>query len=126
MASDSCRQYAMLLDARGRQVTGICILQSQADGTVVGTVVNEFGVKAFDVVYDGRRAQILDLVGPLDHWYIRRVLQRDFAFLLTHLDAGTEVKQGIRSLSSQPDGQLELYNRRYRIRYSFTPMTLEP
>lgn len=66
--------------------TGICVLRRTAGGAV-GTVVNEFGVRAFDFTYDAqhRRVQLAQIMPMLDKWYIRRTLRRDWCALLEQL-----------------------------------------
>ena len=51
--------------------TGICVLRRTAGGAA-GTVVNEFGVRAFDFTYDAqhRRVQLAQIMPMLDKWYI--------------------------------------------------------
>lgn len=81
-------EYSVLMKVGQREVTGICILEKSEDGSVVGTLVNEFGVKAFDFTFSGGKTRILNVMEPLDKWYVRRKLRRDFDRMLPMLDSG--------------------------------------
>ena len=46
---DSCVvdswEYNVLIQARGNNVTGMCLMNLYPDSSIIGTVVNDFGVK---------------------------------------------------------------------------------
>lgn len=119
----SSSQYNLLMQARGHELTGIWIMETSADGSVVGTLINEFGVKAFDFLYSGGKAQVQDVVGPLDRWYIRRVLRKDITFILSALPTGQDATLGKRRLVRLDDGAIRVENARFHIRYTLTPLT---
>lgn len=121
-SSETFRQYHLLMQVRGQEITSICMMNLQPDQSVVGTVVNEFGVKAFDFTYSQGRAKVLNVVGPLNKWYIRKVLRKDFTFLLKNLWSGQDLTEKKRTLIHQPDGTVTLRNDRFKISYTFTPM----
>lgn len=120
------REFGMLMTVRGREMTGLCIMELSPDGSLVGTVVNEFGVKAFDFTFDSKKAKVLNLIKPLDRWYIRKVLRADLAFMIPHLLAKTSAAKGCRTVTAAEDGSVKVSNDRYKIYYTFTPMTNEP
>lgn len=99
------REYNLLMQVRGQELTSICMMNVSADGSVVGTVVNEMGMKAFDFTYERGKAKVLNVVAFLDKWYIRRVLRKDLAYILPRLEADKECH----------------YERRW-ITYTFTPI----
>ena len=115
-------QYNLLMDARGHEVTGLCIMNISADGSVVGTIINELGVKAFDFTRDHGRTRVLNVLGPLNKWYIRKVLRNDVTFILDHIREGREAQWKKRRIVFQPDGDIRVCNDRFRINYTFTPM----
>lgn len=115
------REYQLLMEVRGRDITGLCLMSTDANGQVVGTVVNEMGVKAFDFTYADGKAKVLNVIGPMNKWYIRKVLRADFSFLLQHINDGHDAVWKKRSLTMAPDGVLVLRNGRYHINYTFTP-----
>lgn len=89
-------------------LSGLCLVRTQGD-TLVGAVVNEFGLQAFDFTFDRRRGKVRlsHLLPMLDRWYIRRTLRRDLALLLQDY---------------RPDAPLHYHNARRNIDYLFTPL----
>ncbi len=114
-------EYGLLMQVRGRDITGLCIIDTSPDGSVVGTVVNEMGVKAFDFTYANGKAKVLNVIGPMNKWYIRRVISRDFSFIINNINGGKDVTVKRRSLRYQPNGDIVATNDRYKISYTFTP-----
>lgn len=100
------REYHLLMQVKGQELTSICVIDTVSDGNLVGTVINEFGAKAFDFTYTNGKVKVLNVVAFLDKWYIRRVLRRDLKHILPTLT---------------PDK--ESYYKRRWISYTFTPMT---
>ena len=45
------QKYSVSIDMDRAHITGICVLRDKGD-EVVGSLINEFGIKAFDFVYD--------------------------------------------------------------------------
>lgn len=123
--AQTSREYSMEMSARGHELSAICMMETGADGNTVGTIVNEFGVKAFDFTFDGNKAKVLNVMGPLNKWYIRKVLRKDFSFLLRHLPAGKDATEGKRQLTFSPNGDISLVNGKFNISYTFTPMKSE-
>ena len=114
-------EYGLLMQVRGRDMTGLCIIESSSDGSVVGTVVNEMGVKAFDFTYANGKAKVLNVIGPMNKWYIRRVISRDFSFIISNINGGKDITVKRRSMRHQPNGDVVATNDRYKISYTFTP-----
>lgn len=127
IAKDSVvtKEYHLLMQVRGREVTTICIMNMEADAHIVGTVINEFGIKVFDFTYDNGKAQILNVFGPLNKWYIRKVLKGDFSFILSNIGRGENVVKKKRRLDVMPNGDISVCDERYNINYLFTPIKTE-
>lgn len=102
------REYNLLMQVRGEESTSICMMNISADGSIVGTVVSEMGLKVFDFTYAKGKAKVLNVVAFLNKWYIRKVLKKDLAYILPRLEADKECH----------------YERRW-ITYTFTPMNNE-
>lgn len=117
------REYNLLMQIRGREITAICVMEMQSDSSIVGTVVNEFGVKAFDFTFDGEKSNVFNVVGPLDKWYIRKVLRGDFTFILSNINSGRDAVKKKRRMTHLPNGDISVSNDRYKIHYTFTPMS---
>lgn len=64
-------------------LSGIMVVKMSGD-TLRGTVLNEFGVRAFDIeCLPGRnKAKISNVIKPMNKWYIRRTLSKDIYRLL--------------------------------------------
>lgn len=119
------QEYNLLMQVRGQEITGICVISTTPENEVVGTVVSEFGVKAFDFTYANGKAQVLNVIAMLDKWYIRKVLRKDLAFILENLPQRQDAVKKKRRLSFLPNGDIEMKNERFNIRYTFTPMDHE-
>ena len=111
------------MQVRGREVTALCIMNQETDAHIVGTIINEFGVKVFDFIFDNGKAKILNVIGPLDKWYIKKVLRGDFAFILSHMGRGENAVKKKRRLEIMPNGDISVKNERFKINYLFTPIT---
>ena len=119
------RSYNLLIQIRGRELTGLCIMEISPDKQVVGTIVNEFGAKIFDFTYGQGKARVLNVIKPIDKWYIRRVLRKDMAFILANLGNQGETTEGKRHLTVGSNGEMVATNRQFKINYTFTPMNRE-
>lgn len=119
------QEYNLLMQVRGQEITGICVINTTPENEVVGTVVSEFGVKAFDFTYANGKAKVLNVIAMLDKWYIRKVLRKDLAFILENLPQGQDTVKKKRSISFLPNGDIEMKNERFNIRYTFSPMNHE-
>lgn len=125
---DTVQEYGVLLQARGREMTGVCVMESSADGGVVGTLITEMGVKIFDFTYSNGKAKVLNVIAPMNKWYIRRVLRKDMKFFVERAreqesdGSGERWSDGARTFERLADGSLKVSNNRYKIYYTFTPM----
>lgn len=119
------REYNLLMQVRGQEVTSICMMNISPDGTIVGTVVSEMGMKAFDFTYERGKANVLNVVAFLNKWYIRKVLKKDLAFILSNMFDGKDIVKKKRRLSFLPNGDIEAVNAKFNIHYTFTPMRSE-
>lgn len=121
----SQRQYNVGIQARGNNISGIALMEQAADGGIVGTIVNEFGVKVFDFMRTSGKTKLLNVIAPLNKWYIRRILKKDVGIILSSLYDTTspaKIAKGKRIVEQENDGRLTLTNQRYKIVYTFSPM----
>ena len=119
--SDSlCKEYNLRIFVRSQQITGICVMESREEGSLVGTVINEMGVKVFDFTFKKGQSRILNVIGPANRWFIRRALRKDFNFILTHIFDNEEVKKGGRKMWFE-EGDI-CFSGRHKIEYRFTPL----
>ena len=113
-------EYQFSMQARGNELTGICIVSEMEKGVSVGTIVNEFGVKALDFSIEKGKVRVFNVIKPLDRWYIRKVLRKDFSFIFQHIKSGKDLIIKKRKLSFQSNGDMIMDNERYKIRYTFS------
>ena len=95
-------------------------MESREEGSLVGTVINEMGVKVFDFTFKKGQSRILNVIGPANRWFIRRALRKDFNFILTHIFDNEEVKKGGRKMWFE-EGDI-CFSGRHKIEYRFTPL----
>lgn len=121
------QEYSLLTRIKGRDVTGICVINISADSSVVGTVVNEFGIKVFDFSYNQEKVKVFNAIAPLNKWYIRKILRKDFLFILSHISVtdSKEIVDRKRTMRRMADGKIEVENRRYKIMYTLVPIKVE-
>lgn len=117
-------QYTVTIGWKQSRISGICIMKSLG-GEIVGSLVNEFGIRAFDFRYDPRREvlKIENPIGFLDRWYIRKGLRSDLRILFRAADGVLPCERGGRRIERLDDGSLQLENRRRGLSYRFSPMS---
>ena len=114
------KEYNLLMNARGRDITAICMMNVEDDSSIVGTVVTEMGIKVFDFRYINGKAKVMNVLGPLNKWYIRMVLRKDLSFILSNIDGGKDVVCKKRSMTFTTEGDIVVKNDKYDISYIFS------
>lgn len=116
------KEYNLLMNARGQEITAICVMNVEDDSSIVGTVVTEMGIKVFDFTYANGKTKVMNVLGPLNKWYIRMVLRKDLSFILSNIDGGKDVTHKKRSMTFTSDGDIVVRNDKYNISYTFSIM----
>lgn len=112
-------QWNMTLQRGTMVLTAICIAR-QTDEGMVGTVVNEFGLRAFDFSCKKNKVKVFNVMPMMNKWYIRKVLRAD----LKVLAADCDVKLGRkRKLDLHLPDSMTLHDNRYGISYHFEKLT---
>jgi hypothetical protein len=113
-------RYTLVIQTGKVSLTGICLLKSTPD-IIVGSVVNEFGIKAFDFVYTAKHSKVKlhNVAFFLDKWYIRKVVRSDLKYLF----ASPRKKSRSMTVSVNANRTLLLQNKRHNMSYQFTPLT---
>ena len=111
------QQYGVSITARGAEITGVCIVKTDAEGSR-GAIVNEFGIHALDfmVSADRRKVKLLNVIAMMDRWYVRRVVKKDLRTLFNATADGEQASG--RTVTVEPDGTVTLTNTRYKLKYS--------
>jgi len=82
-------RYAVQIDFTKAYISGVCIMLN--DGEIIkASVVNEFGVSALDFTYNmtNRKVKILNVMGKMNKWYIKKVLKKDLKQVMFRLQLG--------------------------------------
>lgn len=71
-------RYTVAITFKNASFSGICVAR-RMDGIIAGSIVNEFGIRAFDfkMSRDRRLVKLLNVIKPLDRCLIRRTIARD-------------------------------------------------
>jgi hypothetical protein len=112
-------RYHVLIQVNQLEITGILLLKYTANEWR-GSLVNEFGIKAFDLTATKGKCRLQHLLPLLDKWYIRRTIASDLAFLLWNAGQGKPCKG--KSLEQLPNGAFVLKNEKRHITYLFQPV----
>lgn len=75
---DESTRYTVAITFKTASFSGICVVKNI--GTqIAGTIVNEFGIRAFDFTMnrDRRHVKLLNVMKPLDKCLIRKAIARD-------------------------------------------------
>lgn len=124
--SVGCARYQFTVEAKQIQLSGICMLKDSTIETR-GTIFNEFGIKALDLIYDKREGKttLLNLVDFLDKWYIRAEIKSDMNYLF-HADCSKILpNEDNRTIEHSTDNGIVLKNRKYGLTYTFCPLKEE-
>ena len=118
--ANSVTRYAMDISFREAGLTGVCLLKDNGP-EVVGSTINEFGIKGFDFILDKEKGKVKlkNVMKFLNKWYIKRVLRNDLAVLLREYNTPKKMKK--RKLSVE-QGLVCLENIKYHITYKFKPL----
>ena len=118
------QQYSVTISARGAEITGICMVKTDGEGSR-GAIVNEFGLHALDftLTVDRSKAKVLNVLPMMDRWYIRRVLRKDLRLLFGATQTGQQ--KGGRTLTIDSDSTVVMNNERYKLKYSLKRLNNE-
>ena len=119
--SDSCAsKYSVNISVHGMTITGLCIVRDYGD-EVIGSVVNEFVIKAFDFVFnkDKGKTKLQNVIKMMNKWYIKKVISADLSTLLCSKNSDKNMKR--RTIINE-NGMLLLNNTKYNINYKFIPI----
>lgn len=105
------------LQINNNEITGICITKRQGD-ELIGTIVNEFGIKAFDFKYNlkSKKGKLLNVIAFMNKWYIKRIVKADLKYLFFYPEMKKQKKRKV----TVGDNFLLLENLKYNIKYTFT------
>jgi len=132
-SDEQMNRYQVTIKVKNNTITGMCLLKKAADGWR-GSLINEFGAKAFDFIVTGKKAKLVNTISMMDKWYIRKTIASDLHFLfetdnpdvsfqhktVRYMENGalhvTYKKK--KSIERLPDGNLVMRNLKHNIEYS--------
>ncbi len=81
---DESSRYTVAIIFKNASFSGICVVKN-IDAQIAGTIVNEFGIRAFDFTMnrDRRHVKLLNVMKPLDKCLIRKAIARDLKRLFS-------------------------------------------
>lgn len=111
------QQYSMAITAKKAEITGICIIKTDEEGSR-GAIVNEFGIHALDFTLspDRKQVKLLNVIEAMNRWYIKKVVRKDLKILFMSTQLGKQ-KAG-RVLNQEDDGSITLHNTKFKLKYS--------
>ena len=131
--NENINRYQADIQVKGNHITGICMLKKSEEGWR-GTLINEFGVKAFDFIVTPKKCTLLNTIAMMNKWYIRNTIAGDLHFLFEtdNPDASFQTKttryeqdgalvvtlKKKKTIIRQSDNSLTLNNQQRKIIYS--------
>ncbi|HRN16037.1 MAG TPA: hypothetical protein PLF38_03165 [Xylanibacter oryzae] len=114
--TDGRAQYSLLIQYKKAGITGVCMMKKDSSN-IVGSIVNEFGVKAFDFRYDTEKDHIklINVISFLNKWYIKKTIKADWRYLFSYPKKHSKS----RAIYFSKDGEITLDNIKQGIKYSF-------
>ncbi|MDL2221090.1 hypothetical protein LJC35_00895 [Parabacteroides sp. OttesenSCG-928-N08] len=109
-------KFRVKINAGKGEITGVLALK-WIDGQWRGSMINEFGIKAFDLVASPNSCKLQQVIPFLNRWYIRKAIEADLSFLLWEATQGKTTK-GKTMRFPDPNGFV-LENNKHHITYTF-------
>ena len=133
--NETINRYQASIQVRGNHISGMCMLK-KSEESWRGTLMNEFGVKAFDFIVAPKKCVLLNTISLMNKWYIRRTIAGDLHFLfeIDNPDVAFQKKtvryeqngtleirhKKNKSIIRMPDNSIQLTNLKHNIVYSLT------
>lgn len=105
--SDSATTWSAQITMPRGSLSGLCVVRVERD-SLIGALINEFGVQAFDFHYDriSQKLRLQHLIPPLNRFFLRRVIRRDVRTFAPYFATGRAF----------------VHENRHGIRYEFSPL----
>ncbi len=121
MVYHSTLRCAFEISMEKGHLSGLMIAKEN-DDSIIGSMINEFGVSALSFSYDKRRDKLKlhEVVSFLDKWYIKRVLRNDLTLCL-HVLFELPYENSRNYTILLENGSSTIINPKRHIRYMFHP-----
>jgi hypothetical protein len=133
MADTAKITFRVDIQVKNGSFSGLCILK-RMENELRGSVINEFGIKAFDFAVNGEGCRLLDVSQMLDKKYIRKTVEEDLYFLFEadsdrapfrrkaerfEHNGTLTVSYKKKQIEKESGGTVSLANLKYGIKYRF-------
>lgn len=117
-------RYAFQIERTNSVVLGI-LITSEDNDEIRGSMINEFGVSALNLIYKKKneKIKILNVISFLNKWYIKRVLKNDLKYCL-HILYGIPLKEKSNYEVVKSLEQTSIINNKWHLKYTFTPLII--
>ena len=98
-------RYTVAITFKNASFSGICVVK-QKDDIIVGTIVNEFGIRAFDftVSLDRKHVKLLNVMKTLDKCLVRKTIACDLRRLFSSSSTDEYVSvEGVKIIMRRPN-----------------------
>ena len=112
---DGTNKHRVTITIPKAEITGIMITKFMEDEWR-GSMINEFGIKAFDFTVNNNKCSIINTVSFLNKWYIRKTIESDLAFLFGNV---SEYRQKKGKMLEINENGFVLINEKRKIKYNF-------
>lgn len=114
-------EYNFSLQFKNNTFTGVCVMKLMGQ-EIRGSIMNEFGVKAFDFVYDtnSRSIDLRNVIGFMNRLLVKRTLKADWKYLLSFSSITKADKK--RSIVVTERGEIIFKNKKRGIVYKLSPL----
>lgn len=121
-AAQSVARYGFSFESPSLAMSGVMALRDSC-GTVNGALINDFGITALSFRCDiaGRNFRFFDIIGFLDHWWIRSTLKKDMHTAVMVL-YGRRFNPGKNYHVTHSSDTVLIRNTRRSLTYAFYPL----
>lgn len=109
-------KYNLVMSYKDAGITGLCYMRCDSL-TVKGSVINEFGVKAFDFIFEREsdKLKLQNVIGFFNKWYIKRTIKSDWSKLFKQQNKKSKTRLNVKN------DTITLDNTKRKIKYTLVP-----
>lgn len=107
VVADSATTWSAQITMPRGSLSGLCVVRVERD-SLIGAMINEFGVQAFDFHYErvSQKLRLQHLIPPLNRFFLRRIIKRDVRTFAPYFATGRAF----------------VHENRHGIHYEFSPL----
>lgn len=85
-------KYKMEVSFGSGDISGIMAVKLY-DNAIIGTAINEFGVKLFDFVNTKNKCKLKNVASLMNKWYVRRTMENDLHTIFEKNDIASQAAE---------------------------------